>query len=277
MALQPAPRACAGAGPCPGQVPSAAEADARGTTGRGWWHLVWVQERCHKSENEQRCRALRGALQELGASMICFKKANKFVCWLQRAPRPFFVLVTDWREAQPCVQFLAQQSSATRPDCTVVICDSARQMSRASEWARTVPDSVSPVYVCEHSSIPTTLLDGLIWRHFSQDTHGSIGEPPGLEDGGSRKGEGAPDRASPRHGCGTLLPPTEVEGGVWGSSAVPWLEEAEPPRNPRVGGLQPAQADAESQVSPPPSSLQQDTAPVKLSRTGNGCLTIVSI
>jgi len=145
---------------------------------KGWWRLIWCHERCHKPENEMLCNALRRAVRDMGASLICLKKANQFVDWLQRTQRPPYVLVTDWREAQPCLQSLQQgasradggRSELDMPACVVVLCNSLRQFGRASEWARNLSNIMVPVIVCERSNIPPVLLHGVIRTHF--------GEPP---------------------------------------------------------------------------------------------------
>jgi len=134
---------------------------------KGWWRLVWCQERCHKSENEARCHALQRSLKGLGGSLVCLKKANQFSEWLLKSPRPMFVLLTDWREAQPCMQFLAEQGSVARPACTVVLCDSQRQFGRASQWAQRQPPCVGAILVREQGRIPPQVLNGLVHRHFA--------------------------------------------------------------------------------------------------------------
>jgi len=134
---------------------------------KGWWRLVWCQERCHKSENEARCHALQRSLKGLGGSLVCLKKANQFSHWLLKSPRPMYVLITDWREAQPCLQFLSQQDTVARPACTVVICDSSRQLGRACQWAQKQPSGTGALLICERSNIPKQLLNGLVQRHFA--------------------------------------------------------------------------------------------------------------
>lgn len=131
-----------------------------------WWRLVWCHERCHKQENEARCRAMREVTAELGASLITLKKAGQFGLWIERAQRPLYVLITDWREAQPCIQALEHHKGRNFPILTVVLCESPRQYSRASEWARRLTSNVGPVHVCDRNKIPQNLLAGLIHRFF---------------------------------------------------------------------------------------------------------------
>lgn len=185
---------------------------------KGCWRLVWVHERCHKHENIERVRAIGRELHSLGAALICLKKANQFSLWVQQAARPPFILVTDWREAQPCMQFLTQQASSNQPVGTVVVCDSTRQLGRASEWAQGLPQWAGPVATCERGRVPPTLLDGLIFRHFSS-AHGDtlqLPHPPGL---------GRPEALVEKQVPGPLSDGTEEAGSEENSGSVPWLSE----------------------------------------------------
>jgi len=144
--------------------------NAHGQDPKGWWRLVWCHEHCHKRENEKRRQALRSSLQGLGASLVCLKKANQFAEWDGRPTRTTFALVTDWREAQPCIAYLAQPDVTARPMCMIVLCDSQRQFGRASQWASNLPPEIGSVIVCEKGNIPPTLLNGLIHQCFGRGT-----------------------------------------------------------------------------------------------------------
>jgi len=132
----------------------------------GWWRIIWCHERCHKQQNDDLRHTVRKVAQFYGASLICLKKSRQFAVWMERAPRPPYVLVTDWREAQPSIQAISQQEAQKRPMMTIVLCDSKRQLLRASDWARTVPPELGRVQVCERSNIPPSLLGGLIHTCF---------------------------------------------------------------------------------------------------------------
>lgn len=134
------------------------------------WTLVWVQERCHKAENEGRCQSLTESVRDQGGGMVCFKKANKFYCWLQRLSRPVYTLVTDWREAKPCIDLMLESGNIAPPVMTIVLCSSQRQVKRVMDWARTVPGRVGTICVHEQSRIPRHLIGGLLRDHFSSDT-----------------------------------------------------------------------------------------------------------
>jgi len=238
---------------------------------KGWWRLVWCHERCHKPEHEDRCHTIQAEIHDLGASLVCLKKASKFACWLQRAPRPLYVLITDWREAQPCVQFLgesSQQPRISRPAFTLVLCSTSRQASRAAEWVRGVSSSVGPVFVCESSNVPASLLNGLVQRHFgsatSRGTAASYGrykasaQPPEAdedeeeeeeeEEGEPQATQGPPagPQLGPARAWSRPPPPAEappppahsaaaVSAGAAGSTS-PWRSESTPTTSSRGGG-----------------------------------------
>merc|ERR1719277_1399187 len=104
-----------------------------------------------------------------GAGVVYLKKAKQFNTWIEKAPRPVFALITDWREAQPCMQVLSQHQGQNRPITMIVVCDSHRQYNRAVEWAKYLPSNLVEVHVCEKSSIPITLLAGLVRKCFACD------------------------------------------------------------------------------------------------------------
>jgi len=117
------------------------------------WRVVWCHERCHKRESEDLRRELGEACRAVGASLVCLKKAGKFADWLHggqrngsRKPTPY-VLVSDWREAKPCMDFLARDHPSSRPLLTVLLCDERRHFERASTWAHSLPPRPDPVQV----------------------------------------------------------------------------------------------------------------------------------
>jgi hypothetical protein len=133
---------------------------------KGWWRIIWCHERCHKQQNDELRHKVRKVAQMYGASLICLKKSRQFAVWMERAPKTPYVLVTDWREAQPSMQAIAQQHAQKHPMLTVVLCDSKRQAIRATEWARALRPEFGKVQVCESSCIPPSLLGGLIYACF---------------------------------------------------------------------------------------------------------------
>lgn len=125
----------------------------RGSPAPTRWRVVWCHERCHKRESEALRKELGDACRLVGASLVCLKKAGKFQDWLRggqrsgiRKPTPY-VLVSDWREAKPCRDFLSQEHSSNRPLFTVLLCDEGRHFERASTWARGLGSTSDPVHV----------------------------------------------------------------------------------------------------------------------------------
>merc|ERR1719401_269603 len=170
-------------------------ARVRGAGGpKGWWRLIWCQERCHKSEREAQRQLIHAQVAARGGALISFKKARQLGRWVERAPRPPFVLVTDWREAQPCLQAIATHAHQNSPCLTVVLCASGRQFNRAIAWRQTLGPEVGEIYVCEERDVQQDLLGGLVAACFGAPhdtsaagiaevppptgTHASGGVPP---------------------------------------------------------------------------------------------------
>jgi hypothetical protein len=124
--------------------------------------LVWCHERCHKQESETRRRAISKAAHDSGAVLICVKKATKFAAWLADGQRQPCVLLTDWREAKPCLETAALQPPTNRPVATVVLCEQGQQFKRASAWTQTVSRDLGLVHVCQDAGSQNTILTELL-------------------------------------------------------------------------------------------------------------------
>lgn len=81
--------------------------------------IVWCYERCHKEENLARRHWLMQAARNVGAKLLCFKKAKQFEHWVDQTEHRRFILLTDWREAQPCIACLEQKETVKRPSLTL--------------------------------------------------------------------------------------------------------------------------------------------------------------
>jgi hypothetical protein len=119
----------------------------RGRAWTGRWRIVWCHERVHKRELEAERKALSEAARNAGASLVCLKKASKFDIWLSRARRPPYVLVTDWREAKPCLQAASVHPEWQRPCLMVVAAEQRPLFERASQWVAALPPSGEVVRV----------------------------------------------------------------------------------------------------------------------------------
>lgn len=131
------------------------------------WCLVWCHEKGERPENAKVMQAMRDGAAALGASFVFVKKAITFFRWLQDKEELQYCLVTDWREAQPCIQALAGATLQV-PSRTIVVCEGANQARRASDWARTVNPAFGPVVCVDKAAIPTDLLHGLIHASFAE-------------------------------------------------------------------------------------------------------------
>lgn len=127
-----------------------------------WWRLVWCHERCLKQECDVRRQAVSMAAREAGALLICMKKASKFAAWLASKHRPPLVLLTDWREAKPCLQAASEQPLQNQPAITLVLCDVPSQFERAQAWARSGPAGSEKVRVIRDVGLPGELLAELL-------------------------------------------------------------------------------------------------------------------
>lgn len=148
--------------------PRGRDAQAGDGAGKGrpsnhcWWRLVWCHERCLKQECDVRRQAVSMAAREAGALLICMKKASKFAAWLASKQRPPLVLLTDWREAKPCLQAASEQPLQNQPAITLVLCDVPAQFERAQAWAHSGPAGSEKVRVIRDVGLPRELLAELL-------------------------------------------------------------------------------------------------------------------
>mmetsp|Transcript_51944 Transcript_51944/g.121617 ORF Transcript_51944/g.121617 Transcript_51944/m.121617 type:complete len:324 (+) Transcript_51944:74-1045(+) len=136
------------------------------------WQMVWCYERCHKSENQEQRQVIKKYARAAGASLVCLKKARQFCAWIERSKRPPFVLITDWREAQPCLRAVTQHGGSNIPSHMVVLCEGRRQYMRALDWSKVLRPDIGMVHICEKTNIPDWLLDGVIKRCFTPVAQG---------------------------------------------------------------------------------------------------------
>jgi len=116
------------------------------------WRLVWCFGGCWKDENAQRRLELDSFASQVGCSMVCFKKANSsFGRWVQGMPSPLFTVVTDWREAKPCIQTVQMHGQERHLVMMIIVCDTARQVGRAQFFADSLPPEMGPVRVLLNS------------------------------------------------------------------------------------------------------------------------------
>lgn len=80
---------------------------------RASWLMIWCHERCYKPERSELRAHLTDVAMSLNAGILCMKKAVKYETWMKRSNSRTHVLITDWREAKPCLQAM-QDSRAFR-------------------------------------------------------------------------------------------------------------------------------------------------------------------
>jgi len=147
------------------------------------WALVWCYERCYKEENEKRRHGLRQSLEAIGGTLVCMKKAATFaIRWLEKKNLPAYVLVTAWREAQPCAEHLLRGlkngtvPSDRQPLGIVVLCVN-KEYHRAAAWAKQVSTSLGLALAVDiHRAPPASLgepLRSLIYDNFANLSAGT--------------------------------------------------------------------------------------------------------
>lgn len=94
---------------------------------------------------------------------MCHKKAAKFGAWLSNTEQPNYVLLTDWREAKPCMDIISSSCKFIR---MIVFCEMETTFRKAIEWVRHLPIEAGPVYVA--STIEE--VDAYLLESFAQDS-----------------------------------------------------------------------------------------------------------
>eukprot|EP00931_Biecheleriopsis_adriatica_P099261 TRINITY_DN7365_c0_g2_i1.p1 TRINITY_DN7365_c0_g2~~TRINITY_DN7365_c0_g2_i1.p1 ORF type:complete len:282 (-),score=19.47 TRINITY_DN7365_c0_g2_i1:218-1000(-) len=112
------------------------------------WYLVWCHERCHKPDAAKLRDMLLKVAAEGGGSIVLHKKSNKLLEWLARHGESRYVLLSDWREAKPCLEGLGCSEGVVKgqPLAFCVYCESMKTYERALEWAQGIPRGMVQVF-----------------------------------------------------------------------------------------------------------------------------------
>jgi len=139
---------------------------------------------------------MHSSARELGASLVLLRKAKNFSLWIQKESRPPYMLITNWREAQPCMEAVESSPCSTRPVSMIVMCDSARQYHHVHKWA-SESQNTSMVHVYERDCMPANLIADLVNAVFCQPPQAGGGGRGGGGGGGEGEGGGSAGSAIP--------------------------------------------------------------------------------
>mmetsp|Transcript_121640 Transcript_121640/g.305937 ORF Transcript_121640/g.305937 Transcript_121640/m.305937 type:complete len:296 (-) Transcript_121640:115-1002(-) len=148
------------------------ESTPKGQEARESWTLVWCSERCCKPEQEEIRKGLASAARKAGGKLMCVRKAAKFSAWFSAKCRLPLVLVVDWREVKPCMEYLDTVKEAgngfnSMPAVVVVLAGTPAIFKRASAWAKTRSAEDRMVIVQDFSDVHELMDD--ITKHTSLD------------------------------------------------------------------------------------------------------------
>lgn len=102
---------------------------------RASWVMIWCHERCYKPERSELRAHLTDVAMSLNAGILCMKKAVKYETWMKRSNSRTHVLITDWREAKPCLQVMQDSGQRERPETMIILCDLPKSHENAVSWA----------------------------------------------------------------------------------------------------------------------------------------------
>lgn len=103
---------------------------------RASWLMIWCHERCYKPERSELRAHLTDVAMSLNAGILCMKKAVKYESWMKRTNSRTHVLITDWREAKPCLQAMTADSRQREwPETMIILCDLPKSHENAMSWA----------------------------------------------------------------------------------------------------------------------------------------------
>lgn len=140
------------------------EAKEQGNT---WWRLVWCHDRYQQQGLVKRARrrAFEDATAAVGASLLYLRKALEFKDWCCTFDMSPYILLTDWREAKPCMEIVRGLKAERQPVFMMVICEVSRERTRATRWAQSLSmDPCPPVYVHHDMGSHHTLVDDVCTR-----------------------------------------------------------------------------------------------------------------
>ncbi|OLP79100.1 hypothetical protein AK812_SmicGene40657 [Symbiodinium microadriaticum] len=104
--------------------------------------------RCYKPERLGLRANLTDVAMKLSAGILCMKKAVKYEAWMKRTNNKFHVLITDWREAKPCIHAVGEsQQEDSWPEMVIILCDLPKSHENAVQWAGRQTTIKTPIRV----------------------------------------------------------------------------------------------------------------------------------
>jgi len=131
------------------------------------WTLIWCYKQCFHAEWQNFRRAMKAAMANQGI-FLCLRNAQRLERLLgeQASPSPS-VLLTDWREAKPCWDVLAEHGCRPSQVLLVVYTEGPKQFTTAKKWAAELPRR-NMVHVIPCLGSPDDLIEQL--QCFRKDT-----------------------------------------------------------------------------------------------------------
>jgi len=99
---------------------------------------------------------------DAGATLVCLRKATKFAAWMAQAGRSPYGLLTDWREAKPCLEAAEACPPSARPAFVVIYCELPRCLERATAWAGARAPGATPVRILADLEHLKFCLNGVV-------------------------------------------------------------------------------------------------------------------
>lgn len=169
---------------------------------RASWLMIWCHERCYKPERSELRAHLTDVAMSLNAGILCMKKAVKYETWMKRSNSRTHVLITDWREAKPCLQAMQDGGQREWPETMIILCDLPKSHENAVSWAAKQDVSKCKLHVLlespnkEHFREIKDLLDGC-YQSMSKKRPVLLPSTPGpLADGDEQPGRSSSHRNS---------------------------------------------------------------------------------
>jgi len=171
-----------------------------------WWTLIWCQESCNKQECTLKRTVINDTAHDMGATLVCFKKAAKFATVMEQFNQSPYGLLTDWKESKPCLAAAEARPPSARPAFVVIYCELRKCRERATAWAGARPPGATPVRILADLDLLEFCLNGLVSD--SKAPRGQFNLEPNVPRSPGQLGV----RRSPQYVCMASCWPSGVRG-----------------------------------------------------------------